>query len=97
MEITGFLTAIVIGAVVGGVGRAVVPGRQHVSLLLTLVIGMVAAFLGTGAATIVGVADTSGIDWIELIMQFSLGAAGVTAVARRREPAQLVDSAAWRG
>ncbi len=90
MEITGIISALLIGLVVGGLGRLVVPGRQHLSLLLTIFVGIVAAFLGTAAATVLGVADTPGIDWIELAIQTGLAGAGVAALsgtrARSRQP-----------
>lgn len=37
---------ILIGLVVGAVGRLVVPGRQHIGILLTILIGVVAAIVG---------------------------------------------------
>ena len=88
MEITGIISALFIGLVVGGLGRLVVPGRQHLSMLLTIFVGVVAAFLGTAAATVLGVANTDGVDWIELAMQVGLAGAGVAAVsgARSRQP-----------
>jgi len=78
MEITGIITAIIIGLIIGALGRLVVPGRQNIPLWLTLVIGIVAAFVGTLLATVVGVEDTPGIDWIELILQVAVAAVGVT-------------------
>ncbi len=63
MEITGLITAIVFGAIIGGLGRAIVPGRHQMSLLVTILVGIVAAVAGTGVAELIGVADTSGIDW----------------------------------
>ena len=88
MEITGIISAVLIGLVVGGLGRLVVPGRQNISMLLTIFVGVVAAFLGTAAATVLGVADTPGIDWIELAMQVGLAGAGVAAISgsRSRQP-----------
>ncbi|HEY0637499.1 MAG TPA: GlsB/YeaQ/YmgE family stress response membrane protein [Pseudonocardiaceae bacterium] len=85
MEITGLITALIIGAVLGGAGRLVVPGRQRVSWLMTILVGIVAALLGTGAATIVGVADTAGIDWIELILQVGLAGTGVGLAAKAQD------------
>lgn len=76
-------TALLFGAVIGGLGRLVIPGRQHVSLLATILVGIVAALLGTAAATVLGVADTPGIDWIELALQVGLAGAGVTLWANR--------------
>ena len=86
MEIGGLFTALLFGAIIGGLGRLVVPGRQHVSLLATILVGIVAALLGTVAATVLGVANTSGIDWIELALQVGLAGAGVTLLANRAKP-----------
>ncbi|MET8759664.1 GlsB/YeaQ/YmgE family stress response membrane protein [Lentzea sp. NPDC004782] len=86
MEIGGLFTALLFGAIIGGLGRLVVPGRQHVSLLATILVGIVAALLGTAAATVLGVADTPGIDWIELALQVGLAATGVTILANRSRP-----------
>jgi uncharacterized membrane protein YeaQ/YmgE (transglycosylase-associated protein family) len=83
VEIDGLFTALLFGAVIGGLGRLVIPGRQHVSLLATVLVGIVAALLGTAAATVLGVADTAGIDWIELALQVGLAGAGVTLWANR--------------
>lgn len=39
--------AIVVGAVIGAVARLVMPGRQHVSMLMTILLGIVGSFLGS--------------------------------------------------
>ena len=46
MEIEGVFSAIVVGLVIGALGRLVVPGRQPIGCLLTIVVGLVGAFLG---------------------------------------------------
>ncbi|MFF5205805.1 GlsB/YeaQ/YmgE family stress response membrane protein [Streptosporangium sp. NPDC000396] len=79
MEVTGIISALVIGIVIGALGRLVVPGRQSIPIWLTVVIGAVAALIGTAVATVLGVADTRGIDWIELAIQVALAAGGVAA------------------
>ncbi|MBN3929180.1 GlsB/YeaQ/YmgE family stress response membrane protein [Streptomyces verrucosisporus] len=84
MEITGIITAIVIGVVVGVLGRLVLPGRQRIGVLWTIVVGIVAALIGTFIAAGIGVADTGGVDWIELLIQIGLAAAGVAAVERAK-------------
>ena len=83
MHVTGIITGIIIGLIIGGLGRLVVPGRQHIPVWLTLVIGVVAALVGTAIAGALGVADTKGVDWIELGIQVVLAAAGVTLTAGR--------------
>lgn len=87
MTVSGIISAIIIGLIIGALGRLVVPGRQSIPIWLTIIIGIVAAFVGTLLAAVIGVANTSGIDWIELIFQVVLAAAGVYLVAgsyRRR-------------
>ncbi|GII79721.1 transglycosylase [Sphaerisporangium rufum] len=81
MGIETILGAIVIGAIVGALGRLVLPGRQPIGWLLTIVVGIVAALIGTAIAQVLGVATTDGIDWIELVMQVVLAAVGVALVA----------------
>jgi uncharacterized membrane protein YeaQ/YmgE (transglycosylase-associated protein family) len=81
MEVTGFFTALIIGLIIGALGRLVVPGKQNIPIWLTLLIGVVAALVGTLLAGLLDVADTPGIDWIELILQVGFAAAGVAIIA----------------
>ncbi|WP_431782084.1 GlsB/YeaQ/YmgE family stress response membrane protein [Streptomyces chumphonensis] len=82
MEISGIITALIVGVVIGVLGRLVLPGRQRIGVLLTIAVGVLAALVGTAVAAAVGVADTDGIDWIELAIQVGLAAAGVAAAER---------------
>ncbi|MEV1286586.1 GlsB/YeaQ/YmgE family stress response membrane protein [Micromonospora sp. NPDC049679] len=84
MEVTGVFTAIIIGLFIGALGRLVVPGKQDIPIWLTLLIGVVAAILGTLLAAALGVDDTGGIDWIELALQVVFAAVGVAVVAGAR-------------
>jgi uncharacterized membrane protein YeaQ/YmgE (transglycosylase-associated protein family) len=82
MTITGIISALLVGIVVGVLGRLVVPGKQNIPIWLTIVIGIVAAFIGTGIARALGVPTvTNGIDWLELIVQVVVAAIGVALVA----------------
>ncbi len=81
MTATGIITAIIVGAVIGALGRLVVPGRQNMPVWLTIVVGIVAALLGTVIAGALGVKDTAGFDWIEFFIQVVLAAIGVFLVA----------------
>ena len=81
MTAQGIITAIIVGAIIGALGRLVLPGRQSISILLTIVVGIVAALLGTVLANALGVNYTPGIDWIELFIQVGLAALGVVLVA----------------
>jgi uncharacterized membrane protein YeaQ/YmgE (transglycosylase-associated protein family) len=84
MQVTGFITAIIIGLIIGALGRLVVPGKQNIPIWLTIIIGIVAALIGTVIAGAIGVANTRGVDWIELLLQVVLAAIGVAIVAGAR-------------
>lgn len=82
MTVTGIITAILIGAVVGVLGRLLLPGKQPIGIVLTIVVGIVAALLGTALARAVGIATaTSGVDWMELLVQVVVAVAGVALVS----------------
>jgi uncharacterized membrane protein YeaQ/YmgE (transglycosylase-associated protein family) len=80
MSVGSIIGAIVIGLIIGALGRLVVPGRQNIPIWLTILVGIVAALIGTAIARGLGVADTRGIDWMELVVQVVLAALGVLAV-----------------
>lgn len=81
MTVAGIISAIIVGLVIGALGRLVVPGRQNLPVWLTIVVGIVAALIGTALAQAVGVAVTAGVDWIELVFQIGLAALGVALIA----------------
>ena len=81
MTVTGIITALIVGLIIGALGRLVVPGKQNIPIWLTMVIGVVAALLGTVLANAIGVGDTRGFDWIEFAFQVVLAAIGVALVA----------------
>ncbi|KUO07424.1 GlsB/YeaQ/YmgE family stress response membrane protein [Streptomyces sp. DSM 15324] len=84
MEIDGIISAIFIGIIIGVLGRLVVPGRQRIGVLWTIAVGIVAALIGSALASVLGVADTKGVDWIEWLIQIGLAAFGVTALDRAK-------------
>ena len=80
MTVTGIITALIVGLIIGALGRLVVPGRQNIPIWLTMLIGVGAALLGTVIARAMGLADTAGLDWTELLIQILLAAVGVALV-----------------
>ncbi|MDQ3105551.1 MAG: GlsB/YeaQ/YmgE family stress response membrane protein [Actinomycetota bacterium] len=80
MTIEGFLGAIVIGLVLGVLGRLFAPGKQNIPIWLTILVGIAAAIVGT---LIVGpLRETSGwFDWSELVAQLVLATGGVMLAA----------------
>ncbi|MDQ1620197.1 MAG: hypothetical protein QOE19_2766 [Actinomycetota bacterium] len=82
MTIEGILGAIIIGLVIGALGRLIVPGKQDIPIWLTIVVGIVAALIGS--AIVGSLRDTNGVDWVELLVQVVLAAVGVALVASMR-------------
>jgi uncharacterized membrane protein YeaQ/YmgE (transglycosylase-associated protein family) len=82
MTIASVFGAIIIGLIVGALARALLPGRQNIPIWLTIVVGIVAAVLGTALARALGIpTETSGVDWLELICQLVVAMVGVGLVA----------------
>jgi uncharacterized membrane protein YeaQ/YmgE (transglycosylase-associated protein family) len=84
MTISGIISAIIVGLIIGALGRLVLPGKQSIPIWLTMLIGIVAAFIGSAIARGAGYADTPGFDWLELITQVVLAAIGVSLTSRVR-------------
>lgn len=80
MTIGGLAAAVVLGAVVGILGRLIAPGRESMPVYLTIGVGIVAAFAGTGLAEMFKLTDDGWSLW-ETILQIALAAAGVFLVA----------------
>ncbi|GIF52539.1 hypothetical protein DFJ67_0408 [Asanoa ferruginea] len=66
------LWALIGGAVIGVLARLILPGRQNISTLATITIGVVAALVGGVIADFLGVGETRGIDWIRHGIQIGL-------------------------
>jgi len=82
MTAGGIITALIIGLIIGALGRLVVPGRQNIPIWLTMLVGVGAALLGTAIARAGGFVETDGfVDWRELLLQIVLAAIGVALVA----------------
>jgi len=82
MTITGIISAILVGIVVGVIGRLLVPGKQPIGMLVTILVGIVSAFIGTAIARALGLPTaTEGIDWLELLCQVVVAAIGVALVS----------------
>jgi uncharacterized membrane protein YeaQ/YmgE (transglycosylase-associated protein family) len=81
MTVAGIISAIIVGLIIGALGRLVLPGRQAIPIWLTVLIGIGAALLGTAIARAAGLADTDGVDWIEVFIQVVIAALGVALVS----------------
>ena len=83
MGIGGIISAIVVGLIIGALGRLLVRGRQNISILVTMLIGVVAALLGTWLASLFGWDETDGPDVLEVVIQVALAALFVSLYAGR--------------
>jgi uncharacterized membrane protein YeaQ/YmgE (transglycosylase-associated protein family) len=78
-ELLGILIwGLLAGVIIGPLARLVLPGKQNISLIMTIVVGAVGAILGGLIADWLGVGDTDGIDWIKHAIQ--VGVAAVVVV-----------------
>lgn len=83
MTIEGIISAIIIGAIIGILGRLLVRGRQRIGVILTILIGIAAALVGTFLASLLDVKSTPGVDWIELAFQIGFAVLFVAAISSR--------------
>ncbi len=71
IDVQSILGYVVVGAIVGAVGRLLVSGTGGMSWLLTIVVGIVGAVIGGWLAGAVW-GDTAGVDWISSILVATL-------------------------
>ena len=73
----GFLGAVLVGLVIGALGRLVVPGRQPIGCLMTVLLGILGSVAGL---TIARALDLTW--WLPvLVLQVAVAAVGVAVVA----------------
>ena len=68
------LSGLVAGIIIGPLARLVLPGRQNISLIMTIALGAVGAIGGGYLYEAFGGGETSGIDWIRLLVQVGVAA-----------------------
>lgn len=83
--------ALIFGLILGPLGRLLVPGRQNIGILWTIIAGVVGALVGGLVADAVGWSDTEdNIDWLRILVQVIVAAVAVAGVAawkgRQRTP-----------
>ncbi|MEO7981439.1 MAG: GlsB/YeaQ/YmgE family stress response membrane protein [Sporichthyaceae bacterium] len=84
MTSQGFLGAILVGLVIGALGRLVVPGRQPIGCLLTILLGIAGSVAG------LAIANQLDVTWWLLVLAFQVAVAAIgvaivaSALHRRR-------------
>ena len=81
--LSSIIGTIIVGAIVGALGRLILPGKQNISLVVTIIIGIIASVIGgiiLGATTYHN--SNGGIPWISLVVGAILAAVGITLYGR---------------
>ncbi len=66
--------SIIAGIIVGVLARLVLPGKQNISVLITIILGILGALIGWWLAGLLGVQETGGIDWIRWLISVIVAA-----------------------
>ncbi|WP_432488371.1 GlsB/YeaQ/YmgE family stress response membrane protein [Kineococcus sp. SYSU DK018] len=75
-----FLSAIIVGLIIGALARLVLPGKQKIGIIMTILVGIVAALIGLAIGAALNLTD-DGFSWITLAIQVVLAAIGVSILA----------------
>jgi uncharacterized membrane protein YeaQ/YmgE (transglycosylase-associated protein family) len=75
-EIIGIIIA---GAIIGALARLFMKGDQNLGVLWTIILGALGALAGTFVASLFGVEETAGIDWIRWIISIILAIVFISA------------------
>ncbi|MFP5346291.1 MAG: GlsB/YeaQ/YmgE family stress response membrane protein [Actinomycetes bacterium] len=85
--IATIIGTIIFGAIIGALARLVLPGRQNISIVATIVLGIIGALIGyflwgliSGNGFRMG-STTGGIDWIRWIISIIVAAILVSIYA----------------
>ena len=73
---------IVFGLIVGIVARLIVPGKQHMSILVTLLLGVAGSVIGGLVANALGTGDTFELNILGSIAAFVSAALLIIAVEK---------------
>ena len=77
-SLTGIIGTIIFGAIIGALARLIMPGKQNISVLWTIVLGTVGVFIGGLIANSLGIANTSSGEVIKWVL--SLVVAVITTI-----------------
>lgn len=91
--IGAIILAIIVGAVIGVLARLVMPGKQNIGMVMTVVIGAVGGLVGSAVASQFGYHNANGgIAWIPLFIGVGVAVVLIAlyeTVTRRRTGTRL--------
>ena len=77
---TTILLALVAGIIIGPLARLALPGKQNISLIMTVVLGAVGALAGSAIfSALSNKSDTGGIDWMAFFIGIVVAAIAIVA------------------
>lgn len=86
--IGNIIGTIVFGAVIGVLARLVIPGKQAIGWVVTVLLGVAGALIGYWVWDgLLGKGDTRGIDWIRWIISIAAAAVltlGYTSITAKK-------------
>jgi uncharacterized membrane protein YeaQ/YmgE (transglycosylase-associated protein family) len=92
--IGSIILAIIVGAIIGVVARLIMPGRQSVGMIMTVLLGAVGGLIGSWAASYFGYHNANGgIAWIPFFVGVGAAAALIAiyeAMTGRRTGGRVV-------
>ncbi|BBU20541.1 GlsB/YeaQ/YmgE family stress response membrane protein [Mycobacterium xenopi] len=67
--IGSIILAVIVGAIIGVVARLVMPGKQNIGMIMTVLLGAVGGLIGSAVAGAFGYQNANGgIAWIPFII-----------------------------
>jgi uncharacterized membrane protein YeaQ/YmgE (transglycosylase-associated protein family) len=78
--VLNILWIIIGGAIIGMIARLVMPGRQNIPWWATILAGIAGMLVGDWLASLFGVKETSGFDWIRHGLQILVAVVAVGGV-----------------
>jgi uncharacterized membrane protein YeaQ/YmgE (transglycosylase-associated protein family) len=73
------IVSLIAGIIFGPLARLVLPGKQNISLVMTVLLGIIGALAGYWLWGLLGGGNTRGIDWIRWILSVIVAAVLVSA------------------
>ena len=64
----GILYWILLGLIVGALARLIVPGKQPSGIIVTIILGIVGAFLGGWIGTLLGLGSVNGFNLTSILL-----------------------------
>lgn len=87
--IGAIIGAIILGAIIGVLARLILPGKQDLSILMTIGIGIVSSFIASLIVSLIGYHNNKGIAWIPLIVGVIVACIAITIYGNMAGKKQL--------